>query len=80
MKLKIAQQLELRPRLPVVVGNVDYLKSLLTVCKIGMGANYDDAEGRTTSIVVAHAHRVRGVGNIDNVKTCVQDRHVSVIA
>jgi len=27
MKLKIAQQLELRPRLPVVVGNVDYLEN-----------------------------------------------------
>ena len=24
MKLKIAQQLELRPRLPVIVGNVEY--------------------------------------------------------
>ena len=34
MKLKIAQQLELRPRLPVVVGNVDYLENAARLMRI----------------------------------------------
>lgn len=41
VKLKIAQQLELRPRLPVVVGNVDYLENEALLLRI------DDLLGRS---------------------------------
>jgi hypothetical protein len=34
MKLGMAQQLELRPRLPVIVGNVDYLENEARLLRI----------------------------------------------